>query len=161
MNPRALSLIEQLGLRAHREGGYFREVFRSSSVVTPGPSGARRTAVTSMYYLLPAGQVSRLHRVTSDEIWHFLEGDPLELCTIDPSLAALQTHLIGPASNEARPLHAVPAHYWQAARPTGAFTLAGCTVGPGFEYEDFTLLADEPNLRGMIIQKFPGLAGLL
>jgi len=114
-----------------------------------------------MYYLLPGGRVSKFHRVASDEIWHFLEGDPLELGTIEPSLAAFQTHLLGPASDRAQPVHVVPANSWQAARPAGAFTLAGCTVGPGFEYGDLTMLEDDAAVMETVRRKFPGLGWLL
>jgi len=161
MHPRASSLIESLGLSPHREGGYFREVFRSSSLVTAKSSGTRRTAITSIYYLLPAGEVSRFHRVTSDEVWHYLEGDPLELYLIDPSLIALHTHLLGPASDKAQPIYTVPANYWQAALPKGAFTLAGCAVGPGFEYEDFALLSQEAALWATVRERFPSVGPLL
>lgn len=161
MHSRALSLIEHLDLKVHPEGGYFREVFRSSSLVTVSPSAAQRTTVTSIYYLLPGGQVSKLHRAGADEVWHFLEGDPLELYTLDPGLTALRTHLLGPVSGKAQPIHAVPANEWQAAMSKGAFTLAGCTTGPGFEYADFALLADDAELAKAARVKFPAVARFL
>ena len=161
MHPRASSLIETLGLVPHPEGGFFREVFRSSSLVTAKSTGAHRTAITSIYYLLPAGQVSKFHRVTSDEVWHFLEGDPLELYTLEPDLAVLQAHVLGPVSGTTQPIYAVPANHWQAAMPKGVFTLAGCTVGPGFEYDDFGLLARDTMLRDAAKRRYPHLADLL
>ena len=160
MHPRASSLIETLGLAPHPEGGYFREVFRSSSLITTS-SGVQRTAITSIYYLLPAGQVSKFHCVTSDEVWHFLEGDPLELYVIDPSLGALRNHLLGPVFGKAQPIHTIPANHWQAATSKGAFTLVGCSVGPGFEYTDFTLLADDAKLAEAVREKFPAVATFL
>ena len=161
MHPRASFLIESLDLRAHPEGGFFREIFRSTSTVVPASTGSTRCAITSMYHLISAGEVSRLHHVASDEIWHFFEGEPLELYLIDPSLTALETKLLGPRSEAAQPVHIVPGNFWQAARPTGAFTLAGCTVGPGFEYEDFTLLEHHADLREKMRVRFPDLATLL
>ncbi len=161
MHPRASSLVESLHLKPHPEGGFYREIFRSSSIVTPKSSDAERTALTSIYYLLPADQVSKFHRVTSDEIWHFLEGDPLELYTLDPSLSKMERCLLGPVSDRSESIMVVPANHWQAAKPTGAFTLTGCTVGPGFEYEDFTLLAGDPALEETIKRRFPQLAELL
>jgi predicted cupin superfamily sugar epimerase len=161
MDPRASALIETLALVPHAEGGFFREVFRSAALVTTAASGTPRSAVTSIYYLLPAGQVSRFHRITSDEIWHFLEGDPLELHTLDPSSLSLRTVLLGPVSGSTVPIHVVPANHWQAALPGGAFTLASCTVGPGFEYDDFVLLAEDAILRTTVRERFPGLAALL
>jgi uncharacterized protein len=161
MHPRASFLIESLGLRAHPEGGFFREVFRSPSVVTAKSSGAQRTALTSIYYLLTAGQASKFHRVTSDEVWHFLEGDPLELYLIDPSLTTMQTQMLGPVSSKVQPIFTVPANCWQAARPKGEFTLSGCTVGPGFEYEDFVLLSGQEVLATAVKEKFPHMAALI
>jgi uncharacterized protein len=161
MHPRASFLIESLGLRAHPEGGFFREVFRSASIVTSKTTDSQRAALTSIYYLLPAGQVSKFHRVISDEVWHFLEGDPLELYVIDPSLTSLHTHLLGPASGDAQPIFTVPANHWQAARPKREFTLSGCAVGPGFEYEDFRLLSEQRSLALTVKEKFPHVATLV
>ena len=161
MNPRALSLIEQLDLKAHLEGGYFREIHRSSSLVTANSSGVQRTAITSIYYLLVDGQVSKFHRVASDEVWHFLEGEPLTLYTLDPDLTDLKMHLLGPVSELARPIRTVPAHHWQAAMPMGAFTLAGCTVAPGFEYKDFVLMGRDASAREKVRSRFPQMEPLL
>jgi uncharacterized protein len=161
MDPRASSLIETLGLAAHPEGGFFREVFRADSLVTPSSSAPQRSALTSIYYLLPAGHKSRWHRVASDEVWQFLEGDPLELHILDPTLARLRTHLLGAVSDGVRPVQAVPPLHWQAAVPIGAFTLATCTVGPGFEFADLSLLTDNQLLREKMRQEFPQLASLL
>ncbi len=161
MDPRASFLIDTLGLSPHPEGGFFREVIRSSAVVTPSSSSAQRSAITSIYFLLPVGHVSRWHRLRSDEIWHFLEGEPLELHTLDPSLETLRTHLLGPASDGAHPIHVVPANHWQAALPGGAFTLVGCTMGPGFEFEDFALLAQNEKLPNTLKERYPELAMLL
>jgi hypothetical protein len=160
MHPRAIALIKLLSLAPHPEGGFFREIFRSSSIVSSS-TGLRRTAITSIYYLIPAGQVSKFHRVASDEIWHYLEGEPLELYTLDPSLATLETHLLGRTSDKTQPIQVVLASFWQAAMPTGAFTLAGCTVGPGFEYEDSVMLADDGGLRERVGARFPSIAKLL
>ena len=81
----------------------------------------------------------------SDEVWHFYEGDPLELLELDARAATLSRHRLGPVGDgDASPVHTIPAGAWQAARPLGAYTLVGCTVGPGFEFADFRLLADDP-----------------
>ena len=144
MHARAADLIETLGLQPHPEGGWFREVYRSTDVVTR--DGAARDALTSIYYLLAAGQLSRWHVVTLDEVWHFHEGEPLELLTCDPRGGRVEVLKLGPvASDGARPQHVVPRGVWQAARPTGAYALVGCTVAPGFDFADFQLLADLPN----------------
>ena len=138
MDPRASTLIEQLRLEPHPEGGYFREVFRSGRTVQPDDERPARAAVTTIYFLLVAGQQSRWHCVRSDEIWHFYEGDPLELSVSPPARERVELLTLGPLSDVRRPVHVVPARWWQAARPLGAYTLVGCTVAPGFDYADFS-----------------------
>jgi predicted cupin superfamily sugar epimerase len=89
--------------------------------------------------------VSRWHVVELDEVWHFHEGDPLALHLYDPKRRAVEVVELGPASVEgARPQHVVPRGVWQAARPSGAFALVGCTVGPGFDFADFRLVDELP-----------------
>ena len=80
MDARASQLIERLGLVAHPEGGCFRQVYRSSTTVQPADDRGARPSLTTIYFLLVSGEVSRWHRVASDEAWHYYEGDPLELC---------------------------------------------------------------------------------
>jgi len=127
---RAQQLIDALGLQPHPEGGWYRQLFKSPSRVTRQSDGADRSAITTIYFLLVEGTFSRWHRVDSDEVWHFYEGDPLELLIRGAEPVILD------ADNR---VHVVPAHAWQSAHPRGAYTLAGCTVGPGFEFEDFEL----------------------
>jgi uncharacterized protein len=135
MHPRAQELIETLALAAHPEGGWYRQVFRSEERVTRLHDRADRSALTTIYFLLVEGTYSAWHRVLSDEAWHFYEGDPLELLTRpDPGAPPESTVL-----DATHRVHVVRARDWQAARPLGAYTLAGCTVGPGFEFGDFEL----------------------
>ncbi|HEX7078276.1 MAG TPA: cupin domain-containing protein [Candidatus Eisenbacteria bacterium] len=142
---RAAELIRSLALSPHPEGGYFREIFRSPrEVAAPGVSGTR-SALTTIYYLVVAEGPSRWHVVRSDEVWHHVEGATLELYDADPVRLAARRSLLGPAvAADVTPVHVVPAGHWQAARTTGSYTLAGCTVGPGFDYADFALLRDDP-----------------
>lgn len=130
MNERARQLIDTLGLQPHPEGGWYRQLFKSDERVTRHRDGAGRSALTTIYFLLVEGTYSAWHRVQSDEVWHFYEGDPLELLIRDRESVVL---------DEQNRVHVVPARAWQAARPLGAYALAGCTVGPGFEFEDFEL----------------------
>jgi predicted cupin superfamily sugar epimerase len=143
---RATELIAELGLAEHPEGGYYSEVYRSPASVTPEDGRLSRPALTSIYFLLPADAVSRWHRVRSDEIWHFYEGAPLELWIATPEGNRAEPRHLGPFAQGQRPTLAVPAAWWQAARTTGAYTLVGCTVAPGFEFQDFTLAADQPEV---------------
>ena len=84
--------------------------------------------------------------VALDEVWHFHEGEPLELLTCDPGARRVEVLRLGPPSSDgARPQHVVPRGVWQAARPTGAYALVGCTVAPGFDFADFQFLADLPD----------------
>src|SRR6185295_19426161 len=83
MHDRAAELISALGLEPHPEGGFYREVHRSASRVTTGDARGERAALTTIYFLLPAGSQSRWHQVDSDEVWHFYEGDPLALLEMD------------------------------------------------------------------------------
>jgi predicted cupin superfamily sugar epimerase len=135
---RAAALITQLGLRPHPEGGHFTETFRSSLPVTA--HGGTRAASTGIYFLLAAEEVSRWHRVRSDELWHWYEGGALELLLCERPGASIIHRRLGPVDEASRPQCAVPAGWWQAARPLGAFTLVGCTVAPGFDFADFTLI---------------------
>ena len=89
MHPRATELITQLNLERHPEGGYYREIFRSADLVSPADGRGPRAALTTIYFLLPAGTISRWHRVTSDEVWHLYEGGPLEVLSVDPQLLVL------------------------------------------------------------------------
>ena len=134
-------IIGMLGLLPHPEGGYFRETFRSSDMVTLA-DGRERSAGTSIYYLLPQGTFSALHKVAADEIWHFDLGAPLELLTITPA-GDLEVHLLGCQLDAGqRPQYTVPSGVWQAARAlpsSGGFTLVGCTVSPGFDFADFEM----------------------
>ena len=140
MNERVAGLVRQLQLAPHPEGGWYRETFRSAAVVHRAADGAARSGLTSIHFLLAAGQVSRWHRVASDEAWHHHDGGRLELLVFPPDGGALQRIELGAGAG--RWTHVVPAHWWQAARPLGDYALVGCTVGPGFDFADFALLAD-------------------
>ncbi|SRR5690606_11373887 len=142
MDERAAQLIAVLGLHPHPEGGHFREVFRAGAEVEPRDGRGTRSALTTIYFLLRAGEVSRLHRVASDEAWHFYEGDPLELGWLDAQGTFRRVRL-GPVGEAAAPVAVVPAGCWQAARPLGAYALVGCSVGPGFDFADFELVSRE------------------
>lgn len=136
--------IHTLALEPHPEGGWFRQVYRSTSDVHPPDSRGTRSSITAIYYLLAAGEISRWHRVQSDEIWYLLEGGPLHLYVASPGFSTVERHRLDRIGTGAQPWFAVPAGWWQAAQPAGSFALASCVVAPGFEYADFALLANDP-----------------
>lgn len=155
-------IVERFRLEPHPEGGYFREVYRSPLRLDhPGiPPGddARRSAGTLIYFLLSGSDFSAFHRVRhSDEIWHLYAGGPLELFVIDDA-GRLEERLITCDLSAGEPTTIIPAGNWQSARlAAGAdWALGGCTVSPGFQYEDFEmppaakLLALYPEHEGTI-----------
>jgi predicted cupin superfamily sugar epimerase len=123
-------LIARLGLAPHPEGGHFRETFRDR------PSSGGRGALTTILYLLKAGEISRWHRVIDAiEIWHFHDGEPLELL-LSADGRGVERHVLG---RGAALQVMVPAGCWQSARPLGAWTLVGCAVAPAFEFTSFEM----------------------
>jgi uncharacterized protein len=144
MHPRARQLIDDLRLQPHPEGGYFREIYRSLARVRPDDDRPVRAAVTSIYFLLVGGQHSRWHRVRSDELWHFYEGDALDLLLAPPALNTVASLVVSAPTGPGQSAEVVPSGWWQAARSQGAYSLVGCTVAPGFQYEDFGFLRDDP-----------------
>jgi predicted cupin superfamily sugar epimerase len=140
---RAAELVKLLGLQPHPEGGFYREVFRSAHGVQPADTRTSRSALTTIDFLLLHGQFSAWHRVASDEAWHLLEGDALRLWLMPPSLDRIEHVDLAPASATHAPRHVVPAHWWQAAEPLGAYALVGATVGPGFDFADFAFGRDD------------------
>ncbi len=123
-------------LTPHPEGGKFAEVFRSSQrVQTAGDRD--RCALTHIYFSLQPGEVSRFHRVTSDEIWNLYRGG-VRLYVWGGMGSELES--VELSDNSQNYCHVVPAGYWQAAFPLSDGVLVGCSVAPGFEFEDFELI---------------------
>ena len=146
MHERAKALIAELGLEPHPEGGYYKQVFRSLTSVTRTSDAKERRALTAIYFLLAKGgsasaRKSRWHCVTSDEIWTHVEGGVITLWRFDGD-AAYATRL-GSLQQDASPFLVVPANVWQAAELEDDYALIACFVAPGFEFDDFTLAADE------------------
>jgi uncharacterized protein len=126
----ASEVIRLLALKPHPEGGHFRETFRDAATIE-----GTRAASTAIYFLLARGERSRWHRIDAVEIWHFYAGAPLMLELVVSAGAAIERLILGAdLSAGARPQAIVPAHAWQAAQSMGDWTLAGCTVAPGFEF---------------------------
>jgi len=135
--------IKNLNLQAHPEGGWFKETYRSKETIgkeaLPERFPGSRNFSTAIYYLLEKGDLIAFHRIKSDELWHFYDGDGLEIIEITPS-GELKKHILGlNTSPEALPQVTIAAGSWFASRPLGNYTLAGCTVSPGFNFEDFEM----------------------
>jgi uncharacterized protein len=137
--------IEHLQLEHHVEGGSFREVYRSplkiaTTNLPQGFNGARNFS-TSIYFLLEKGQFSAFHKIASDELWHFYAGDALSIYEIDHA-GEMIIHRLGndPLKNEHFQC-VIKAGNWFASRVDngGDYALVGCTVSPGFDFDDFEL----------------------
>ena len=161
MTSRASTLIALLSLKPHPEGGFYREVFRSPRHVTAEPTFGQRSAITTIYFLIMGDEPSRWHRILSDEIWHFLEGSPAEVFSVEPIGLEMTQHILGPAKPGEQPAVVVPAGHWQCTRTHGEYMLAACTVGPGFDFSDFQLLRDDEALAVRFRRSFPELADLV
>ena len=127
----ASEIVKLLDLQPHPEGGFYKETFRDD-------------ASTAIYYLLEAGDHSHWHRVHgSSEIWHHYAGGPLAL-TLSPNGHDAEAHRLGKNINAGEtPQLDVPAGWWQTAESLGHWTLVGCTVAPGFDFENFEMAPDD------------------
>ena len=126
------AIIGALSLEPHPEGGFFRETFRDSRVING------RAASTAIYYLLAKDQLSHWHRIDASEVWHWYGGAPLALSLRQGE--RVETQRLGCNLLEGeRPQLVVPAGVWQSAESLGEWTLAGCTVAPGFDFSGFEL----------------------
>jgi uncharacterized protein len=152
-------LIDRLSLLPHPEGGWYREVYRSRERVQT--RRGLRAALTTIHYLLERQQASRWHVVEADEVWHFYVGDSLELLEYDPAVGRLARHVLGDVRDGNEAVAVIPRGVWQAARSLGEYSLVGCTVGPGFEFEDFRFVAALPGHAAHFTGKLAPFANLL
>lgn len=135
-------LIARLSLLPHPEGGHYKETYRSAHRVTRAGETADRSASTAIYYLLRGSERSTWHRIRSDELWHFYDGAPISIYVLEPDGELRILRLGHPLRHPGAQFQAlVPAGRWFAAEceaPDG-YGLAGCTVAPGFEFEEFEI----------------------
>lgn len=148
--------IEKLQMTPHPEGGFFKETYRCAEQVEkknlPKRFPGDRNFSTAIYFLLIDPQISKLHRIKSDEMWHFYEGSGALIYSIDPQ-GILTEHKLGINPNEGEmPQILIPAGCWFGARVNrpGSYCLTGCTVSPGFHFDDFEL-----GERNNLIELFP------
>jgi predicted cupin superfamily sugar epimerase len=132
----ASDVIRLLALEPHPEGGHYRETFRDPREIEG------RAASTAIYFLLARGERSRWHCIDVVEVWHYYAGAPLKLeISTGSSVTAVR---LGPdLARGEHPQAIVPARAWQAAESTGEWTLAGCTVAPGFMFSAFEMAPND------------------
>jgi hypothetical protein len=154
--------IEKLGLTKHVEGGSFKETYRANLVLNrqnlPADFNGNRSISTGIYFLLEHGQFSAFHKIASDEMWHFYHGQTLTVYEIEPN-GNLIAHKLGTDLENGESFQCViKAGNWFGSRceVANGFSLVGCTVAPGFDFDDFEL-AD----KNTLIQAFPHLSVLI
>ena len=162
-------IIERLGMQLHpEEGGYFVETYKSEEVIPkdslPERYPSERAFGTAIFYLLTPDTFSALHRLTSDEIFHFYLGDAVTMLQLHPD-GSWKVVTLGQRIRGGEALQVVvPGGTWQGSflNEGGEFALLGCTVAPGFEYEDYEggsreeLVERYPQAREMIVRLAPG-----
>jgi len=138
-------LIQQYNLKPHPEGGWYIQTYKSNELIDvsalPGRFGGDRSFSTAIYFLLEQGNFSAFHRIKSDECWHFYSGDPLLIYVIEEN-EELKIISLGNDPEKGQTFqYVVPANCWFASRPApgSEYCFVGCTVSPGFEFEDFEL----------------------
>lgn len=159
----AEQIIETLQLAPHPcEGGHFRQTYRSTLVIPTGalPVGyvGDRVASTAIYYLLTADSFSEMHRLPTDEVFHFYLGDPVEMLQLHPDGHGEVLRLGTDLHSGQRPQLLAPGGVWQGSRlvPGGQLALLGTTVAPGFEYADYT-----SGRREELIAAYPAFAEMI
>lgn len=149
-------LIEKYQLIPHPEGGYFRETYRSEGVIPhqalPDNFKGDRNYCTGIYFLLPQGTKSCLHRIQSDEMWHFYLGGSMTLVLMHEDYG-VQNIILGSDIQAGETVQfVVPGGWWFGGypNPESMYSFVGCTVAPGFDFADFEL-----GTRTDLISKFP------
>ncbi|NEQ50789.1 MAG: cupin domain-containing protein [Leptolyngbya sp. SIO3F4] len=144
-------------LLEHPEGGRYLEIYRSKQTVAT--SDKTRTALTHIYFSLEPHEVSRFHRVSNDEVWNLYQGEGLYLYQWDGHSSRIEA--IELSAKSMNFCHVIPAGYWQAAVPLKDRVLVGCSVAPGFEFEDFELIEPESDIAQTLLKLDPGLSKLV
>jgi len=154
--------IEKLGLTDHVEGGAFAETYRSPLVLPqahlPAGHAGDRSAATAIYFLLQPDRFSAFHRIVSDELWHFYTGAPVHVYEITPE-GKLKHHILGNDPEAGQSFQClIPGGSWFASRIEAAsgYGLVGCTVSPGFDFEDFELAA-----RDRLLSEYPEFSDII
>jgi predicted cupin superfamily sugar epimerase len=156
------SLAKALNLLPHPEGGYYKEVYRSAGIIPHSVIGndftGDRNYATGIYFMLKGTNFSAFHRIKSDELWHFYDGDPCHVYVIHLN-GELQVIKLGRDIANGEVYQAVvPAGAWFASKCANAkgFALVGCTVSPGFDFADFEMAE-----RAALITEYPALTQVI
>ena len=151
-------LVQYYGLLPHPEGGFYKETYRSAAAFVPPGFSGERSYATAIYFLLTAQNFSAFHRIASDELWHFYEGDGLEVHVIDPEGSYKRLQLGSNAAAGQVYQAVVPAGCWFASGVVagGQYAFVGCTVAPGFSFADFELAN-----RQTLVKAYPQHAELI
>jgi predicted cupin superfamily sugar epimerase len=159
----AEEIKHRLGLEQHPcEGGYFVQTWKAQEEIPQAALPARysgaRAAGTAIYYLLEPSTFSEMHRLVSDEVFHFYLGDPVEMLQLWPDGSDRVVVLGDNLAAGMLPQVVVPKDVWQGSRlrPGGQLALLGCTVSPGFDYADY-----ETGKRAELMETYPGCAELI
>jgi predicted cupin superfamily sugar epimerase len=149
-------IIEELQLQAHPEGGFYAETYRSSAFIL-NQNGEKRNLSTAIYFLLHDINKSNFHRIQSDELWFFHQGEPIEIVTIQGGKA--NSIILGNTIEKGElPQATIPANTWFGSKLKGSkgYALVSCTVAPGFDFIDFELAE-----REKLVNEFPNLKALI
>jgi predicted cupin superfamily sugar epimerase len=149
---KAQEYIDKLELQAHPEGGFYKETYRCTDKV------GNRNLKTAIYFLITSNNISRFHRIKSDEIWYFHDGSALSVHTLDKTNGH-QIHKVGlDLSKGESPQFLVPANtiFGSSLDEENAFSLVSCTVAPGFDFADFELFD-----TSYLLNQFPGNEGII
>lgn len=151
MNEKAKYYIQKLQLKKHPEGGYFREIYRAGEIISidAPKKNNKRNVSTSIYFLLEGSQISKFHKLKSDELWHFYDGTAVKIYILDQD-GKLSEVLIGRDIKNGEVFQtAIEKNNWFASEVIDkrSFSLIGCTVSPGFDFSDFELAKRENLLK--------------
>lgn len=155
-------IIQKLNLQPHPEGGYFRETYRSVGEISEASLGAdysgKRNYSTCIYFLLTSDKFSAFHRIKQDEIWHFYDGSPVRIHMISEDGKYFNVVVGRDLDNDEVPQYVVEGGDWFAAEVVedDSFSLVGCTVSPGFDFQDF-----EMSTRKELVELFPDLENVI
>lgn len=153
---RIAQLKQAFNMRPHPEGGFYAEQYRAKEQVLSPMNGLKRSAISHIYFLLSQTGISRWHKVLHDEIWHVYEGAPLRILSFEEEALhkGIADEVIGDIGPEVNTNYCkvIQGGQFQAAQSTGSYTFVGCSVAPGFIFDDFSYLT-EPTTQKWVVEQ--------